>query len=302
MKIHYFLLPSLLIFSIFFTFFCVSSLSQSPTYEDEGCLVCHGKPEIFQITQNGNIRSLYVNPGEWSQDIHHKSTIRCVDCHIDANPFLHFREGFIDANCARCHPEEEEEYQKNIHLTFSASSPNKELPLCFHCHTKHHVLRHDNSSSSTHEKNIGRTCGSCHPEVMVKAILWGTSLGKISGHRKGDISEKFEMRVCLKCHFEDAAHGSKRPYQDFCSRCHDIRSKGSTFMGPTHLKSKRWINLNYTGDGLILLLIAGACIVVGYRSRKGISHKLRAFSLHLKKQEGEAATRESPEQEKGKEG
>lgn len=268
------------------------SFSQTSTYTDQDCLFCHGKPEISQIISNGSIRSLFVDPEEWSQDIHHKGRLVCVDCHLNANPYLHFREGFIKVDCARCHPEEAEEYLKNIHLTFASPTANKELPLCHHCHTRHHVLRHDDPSSSVHENNVGETCGSCHAEVMVKGILKGTSLGKISGHRKGDLSDKFEMRVCISCHYEDAAHGAKRPYKDFCSRCHDVRSKGGLVMGPTHLDSQKLAWLNYTGSGLAILLILAAGFFIGYRSRKPLLKRIKNWQERMKINEEEAPEKE----------
>ncbi len=266
-----------------FLFSARLSHAQSLNYNDGDCLYCHGKPEIHQITKEGDIRTLYVDPEEWNQDIHHQGKLSCVDCHKNANPYLHFREGFIDVDCARCHPIEEEEYQKNIHLTFTIITPGKDLPLCYHCHTKHHVLKHDNPSSSVHTSNIAETCGSCHPEVMVEAILKGASLGKISGHRKGDLSDKFDMKVCINCHYEDSAHGAKRVYKDFCTRCHDVRSKGNALMGPTHLNSTRWSELNYTGNGLFLLLIFGSASFLLYKSRRGIKQKITIWSESMKK-------------------
>jgi hypothetical protein len=286
------------IFSISFIVFANPALSQTSSYTDQDCLACHGKPESFQILSNGKARPIFVNPEEWSQDIHHKGKLTCVDCHLNANPFLHFREGFIKADCARCHPEEAEEYQKNIHLTFAAPSPGKELPQCFHCHTKHHVLRHDDPSSSVYEQNIGATCLACHAEVMVKSILKGTSLGKISGHRKGDISEKFEMKVCINCHYDDSAHGAKRAYKEFCVRCHDVRNKGNLLLGPTHLGSKRWTRLNYAGGALTLFLIVTTLVFVGYRTRKGMLKRIKSWQQRMKVRPEERQAKEKNLQEK----
>jgi len=256
--------------------------AQSSTFSDQDCLTCHGKPEISQIMHDGNLRTLYVDPEKWSQDIHHQGKLTCVDCHTNANPFLHFREGFIDVDCASCHQVEEEEYQKNIHLTFTTITPGKELPLCYHCHTKHNILRHDDPLSSVHESHVGETCGACHPEIMVKGILDGTSLGKISGHRKGDISEKFDMNVCINCHYQDSAHGAKRVYKDFCTRCHDVRSKGNLVMGPTHLDATRWAGLNFVGDGLLFLLLLASGTLLVFRSRKKLLSRIASWQENMK--------------------
>jgi len=259
--------------------------SFSQTFTEQDCLACHGKPEIFQITHEGTVRSLFVNPEEWSQDVHRQGKMVCVDCHINAIPYLHFREGFIDVNCARCHPEEEEEYQKNIHLTFALPSPNKELPLCYHCHTKHHVLRHDDPLSSINEKQVGKTCGQCHAEVMVEGIFKGATLGKVSGHRKGDLAEKFDMKVCINCHYDDSAHGAKRVYKDFCSRCHNIRSPAGLTLGPTHLNSQKWAGLNYLGSGLVISLFVGAFVFIVYARRKRILEGIKSWQEKMKSKE-----------------
>jgi len=132
------------------------------------------------------------------------------------------------------------------------------------------VLLHDDTRSSIHEDKIGTTCGGCHPEVMVKGILSGTSLGKISGHRKGDLSEKFDMKVCISCHYRDSAHGQKRAYKEFCSRCHDPAKKETVVLGPTHLDSFRWTGLNALGSGLAILLVLGLSGYFGYGSRDKI--------------------------------
>ena len=286
---------------IFFIFLILSFnrvLSQNYIYTDQECIECHGKSDISQITSNGRVRSIFVDPEEWSQDIHHKSKMVCVDCHTNANPYLHFREGFIDVDCSRCHPEEAEEYQKNIHFDYKPVSINKELPLCYDCHTKHHILRHDNPSSSINEENIGDTCGKCHAEVMVKGVLKGASFGKISGHRKGDLSERFDMRVCINCHYDDAAHGAKRVYKDFCPRCHEVRSKAGFVMGPTHLDSERWGWLNYMGGGLVIFLIIGTYIFVGYKSRKGIVNGMKTWydSMKINEEEGLKKEKTEPDQ------
>lgn len=287
-------------FIFLFSFILLSNraLSQTSLYTDQHCLTCHGKPESFQSLSSGKVRPIFVNPQEWPQDIHYKGKITCVDCHINANPFLHCREGFIRVDCARCHPEEAEEYQKNIHLTFAAPSAGKELPQCYHCHTKHHVLRHDDPLSSVHEQNIGETCMACHAEVMVKSILKGTSLRKISGHRKGDISEKFEIKLCINCHYDDSAHGAKRAYKDFCVRCHDVRNKGNLLMGPTHLDSKRWIRLNYPASTIAFLFLVGTFIFFGYRARKGLLKRIKGWHESMKVKQGETQEKEKNLQEK----
>jgi len=254
-------------------------------YLNKDCLKCHKKPEISQTLKNGDTRSLYVDPLNWAQDIHQKSGKTCVDCHVQAVPSLHIREGFKKVDCASCHPEEEEEFTKNIHFEYRDVTPGKNLPLCYDCHTKHFVLLHDHPESSIHEKNIGRTCGICHAEVDVRGMFKGMSLGKISGHRKGDLSEKFDMNVCISCHYEDSAHGSKRPYKEYCSRCHDVRKKGDKILGPIHLNSVRWASFNYVGSGLAIFSLFGLGMFIGIRTRKKFIQKIISWINSQKKDE-----------------
>jgi hypothetical protein len=139
---------------------------------------------------------------------------------------------------------------------------------------------------------------------MVQGVLTGSSLGKISGHRKGDIAEKFDMNICINCHYEDSAHGVKRVYKDFCSRCHDIRSMANVVMGPTHTALPRYSWLNYANSGLVLSFIIGLFIFFGYRSRKSIANGFKSWLGHMRvdkeiqKEEGkEDKEKDAPEPE-----
>ena len=270
-----------LFFLCFFGF--TISLHSSPDvhkYTDQECLVCHGDFNLAQTLRDGTVRSLYVDPEEWAQDVHKMGKLSCVDCHTHANPLVHFREGFPDVDCAKCHPEQSEEYLKNVHFEFAPLLPERELPLCYDCHTRHHILRHDHPSASIHKNNIEATCAECHPEVMVKGLLKGASLGKISGHRKGDIAEKFDMAICIQCH--NPSHGSKTVYQEYCTRCHDPNKKSDTAIGPTHLNSVKWIGFNTVGGGLTLVLILGIFVYWGYRTRETLGRKIKDWHESMK--------------------
>jgi len=132
---------------------------------------------------------------------------------------------------------------------------------------------------------------------MVEGILRGASLGKISGHRKGDLAERFDMKMCLGCHYTDSAHGDKRVYKDFCSRCHNIRLKASSLMGPTHLSSKKWDLPNYMGGGLVVFLVVGMCIFVGYRSRQDILNGIQSWYENLKMENEEGSGEEKTDED-----
>ena len=252
-------------------------------YTDQECLVCHGDANLAQVLSDGTVRSLYVDPEAWTQDVHKSGQLSCVDCHTHANPYVHFREGFMDVDCAKCHPEQSEEYLKNVHFEFSPLLPKRRLPLCYDCHTKHRILRHDHPSASINENNIETTCGECHPEVMVRGLFKGFSLGKISGHRKGDISEKFDMTICIQCH--NPSHGSGTVYKDYCTRCHNPDKKANIAIGPTHLNSMKWTGYNTLGGSLTLFLILGTFAYLGYRSRGRLWKMVKDWHDSMKVQE-----------------
>jgi hypothetical protein len=267
-------------------------------YTDKECLECHGKSNLAQILSDGTVRSLYVDPEAWAQDVHKMGNLACVDCHRYANPYVHFREGFVDVDCAKCHPEQSEEYLKNVHFEFSPLLPERDLPLCYDCHTKHNILRHDHPSASIHKNNIDSTCATCHPEVMVEGLLKGASIGKISGHRKGDISEKFDMAICIQCH--NPSHGPNTVYRDYCTRCHDPNKKAEITTGPTHLNSSKWIGYNAVGGSLALFLILGTFVYLGYRSRTRFGSAVKDWHESMKFNEEPKGETEVKEQDKEK--
>lgn len=118
---------------------------------------------------------------------------------------------------------------------------------------------------------------------MVKELFKGSSIGKISGHRKGDISEKFDMAICIQCH--NPSHGSGTVYKDFCTRCHDPNKKANIAMGPTHLNSTKWIGYNSLGGGLALFLILGTFVYLGYRSRERLGKTVKDWHDSMKVRE-----------------
>jgi hypothetical protein len=134
---------------------------------------------------------------------------------------------------------------------------------------------------------------------MVEGILKGASLAKISGHRKGDLGERFDMKVCINCHYEDSAHGAKRVYKDFCPRCHNVYSKGEAILGPTHLNSQRWIWLNYLGGSLVVFLFVGTFTFISFTKRKRIISGIKSWHDRMKIEELPEPDKEEADQEQG---
>ncbi len=203
-------------------------------FENKECLLeCHGDQKLIQVLKSGQIKSIFVDPVLWKGDVHNKKGLKCVDCHPQASPRSHPREGFVKADCSRCHPEDSEAFQTTLHAEI-ARLPEREMPQCQHCHSTHGVRTKDDKESAIHEDNTKETCRKCHPEIMPGGLLDRLAILRISGHRKEDVSKSFSMKVCINCHHEDAVHGRARIYGGMCNDCHKPRIK-SAMLGGTHL-------------------------------------------------------------------
>jgi hypothetical protein len=130
---------------------------------------------------------------------------------------------------------------------------------------------------------------------MVKGLFKGSSIGKISGHRKGDISEKYDMDICIQCH--NPAHGSNTVYEEFCTRCHDPDRTANPVIGPTHLDSTKWISFNTMGGGLVLVLILGTFVYLGFKSRGELGRRIKDWHDSMKVPEGNPSKEENERQE-----
>jgi thiosulfate reductase cytochrome b subunit len=92
----------------------------------------------------------------------------CTTCHaahaIHDPTAREVRLGF-PAECGNCHGERYRCYRGSFHgqatsLGFEASA------ICSDCHTPHGILLAGDPRSSLNPKNIGKTCGRCHPDTQ----------------------------------------------------------------------------------------------------------------------------------------
>lgn len=205
----------------------------SPAFaiQDQDCLECHRDTTLKKMLATGDLSALFVDPGEWEKDVHHKNGIKCTECHRGLTPFLHPKEGCRKVTCDRCHPEQSEENQLNLHNRFIGMT-NRSLPECYDCHTKHAIKTKKNPSSPITGVNIGKTCCTCHEEITPRrlATLFPTYL--ILGHRKCDMSEKFDLKVCINCHGY-AGHGVWTGYPEYCVNCHNPQKRAG-FLSAFH--------------------------------------------------------------------
>lgn len=206
------------------------------SFLDRDCLECHGDPALVQVLSSGSLRSIGVNRTSWDRDLHRLAGLSCVDCHSEANPYVHPRGGFERVDCSRCHPQECESFEATVHAR-RVGLTEKELPKCHDCHTKHEVRRKEDPHSLIHVDRIRETCAQCHEGIESEGIPGKLATFRVPAHRKQDTSMSFDTKVCIMCHQEDAVHGPSRLYNGVCNDCHKPRMKRSMFgvVGSTHL-------------------------------------------------------------------
>ena len=201
-----------------FGLFVLCQLLHADVIEDRDCLTCHKDPSLTQPLTNGRIRSLYVDPRDWRTDVHRVYGMSCIDCHVDATPFSHPVGGFHGEDCDVCHSEECEEFAHTVHAIQHGTEP---IPACFDCHTKHSIRRKDDAEASIYRKKIASVCSPCHPsEVASKSWLNTLVFFRVSGHKKEDVSGRYDMSQCINCHFKDGAHGQPGVVEERCAICH----------------------------------------------------------------------------------
>ncbi len=191
---------------------------------------------MLQVLSSGSLRSISVNRASWDTDLHRLAGLGCVDCHREANPYVHPRGGFQKVDCSRCHPQECEAFEATVHAQ-RVGLTDRDLPKCHDCHTKHEVRRMDDPRSPVHVDRIQETCAQCHEEIESEGILGKLATFRVPAHRKQDTSMHFNTKVCIMCHQEDAVHGPSRLYHGVCNDCHKPRIERSMFgaVGVTHL-------------------------------------------------------------------
>ena len=165
----------------------------------------------------------------------------CVDCHsyVSSNFDEHMENPELasSANCAMCHSEAEEEYEKSIH-GISIENGIDEAAHCWDCHGSHNILSPDDKESLVYPTNLAETCGSCHddPEFSKKFDMSIQDPGKMytqSVHGKLVQSGRMDAATCVMCH---GAHdiknrvmqGSKiavTSIPETCGECHPDEQK-----------------------------------------------------------------------------
>jgi hypothetical protein len=176
-------------------------------YTSEDCIDCH--------KQGSKKSSLQISVEDYQNSVHGRASMSCSDCHVEVKDDTHIKQkGPVPVFCGECHDEE------NRH---GLSGEGYRRPMCYSCHTTHHILGKGVIASSIYPKALKKTCAACHPAECGREdyLSWFPSLQVVS-HGKEDFSKNYGRGNCLGCHQGAGAHGEKKVINhQNCYKCHD---------------------------------------------------------------------------------
>ncbi len=194
--------------------------SHSPLSATQGCMECHGKPDLAMTLPSGEKLSLYVDEAAMGQSVHSGKLI-CTDCHSKIGDYPH-RKTQVETRreysiaqyeaCKRCHFSNYTQTLDGIHYrTLEAGNPK--APLCTDCHGSHQVTKPDEPRT-----RVAESCGSCHQEI---ATAYQASVHGIALEKEGNP----DVPTCTDCHgthlIKDASATSFRlDSPEMCAKCH----------------------------------------------------------------------------------
>lgn len=198
---------------------------------DRDCLGCHEKPDI-KSAKDG--RSLNVKTDDLIHSRHNRTA--CSQCHSEVSPSKTRSCETIKSkvNCASCHAQQVEDYQKSIHGEyFAKNDPN--APTCKECHGTHKILGKRDSKSPIFPTNVPNLCARCHQEGKKAAVRYKGPEHEIisnyteSIHGKGLLKSGLVVTaMCTDCHTAHKELPADNPQSSVhhdniaktCGRCH----------------------------------------------------------------------------------
>ena len=247
---------------------------QSPTFSiniPDLCGKCHREGETAAVRYTGTEKDI-VN--HYTESIHGKGLIKsgltvtatCTDCHTahkelpHTHPESSINRNNISSTCGSCHHGIEEQFDKSIHSPL-VSDTDKELPVCFDCHSAHEIKRADTEGFKL---EIMTQCGRCHEEIA--ETYFDTYHGKVSqlGYTK--------TAKCYDCHgahdilptINPESRLSRENVVETCRTCHPAANR--QFAGylthATHHDPDKYPFLFWAFWGMTGLLV-GTFIIAG---------------------------------------
>ena len=242
-----------------------------PTNIPSLCAKCHREGEKAAVRYVGQEHSIIKN---YTESIHGKGlmksgltvTATCTDCHTahrelpHTDPNSSINRKNISSTCGSCHFGIEAQFAKSVHSP-NFSKTNKDLPVCYDCHSAHNIVRTDQAGF---RMKIMNTCGRCHQKIA--KTYFDTYHGKVSelGYSK--------TAKCYDCHGahdilpvdNPASHLSHQNVVKTCQKCHSgaTRQFAGYFTHATHHDPQKYPVLYWTFMGMTGLLI-GTFVLAG---------------------------------------
>jgi hypothetical protein len=198
---------------------------------DADCLRCHRERGI-KAHEDG--RSLFVAAEELARSRHSK--VSCSQCHVGVNASrlrpCETLTGKVD--CASCHAEAGQQYQRSIHGQLLAKN-DANAPSCKECHGTHGVKGRQDAGSPTFATNVPDLCARCHREGQRAAVRYTGPQHAIieryteSIHGKGLLKSGLTVTAtCTSCHSahsvlprtDPASSVNRSNVPATCGRCH----------------------------------------------------------------------------------
>lgn len=169
--------------------------------EPATCVSCHGSHEI------------YPTDDPRSKVHHHNLSQTCVQCHED--------QALQEAHVSSEDRGAMQSYILSVHGHANVDDPTSKAATCSDCHGWHDTQSHDSPDSTVNRRNVARTCGQCHEDVLTE--FYESVHGNLV--REGNP----DAPVCTDCHGEHTIQSptdrqstvSKFQISETCGKCHD---------------------------------------------------------------------------------
>jgi len=242
------------------------------------CGKCHREGEQAAVRYTGSEKNI-VN--HYNESIHGKGLLKsgltvtatCTDCHTahkelpHTNPESSINRNNISNTCGTCHHGIEEQFENSIHSPL-VSNTDKQLPVCFDCHSAHEIKRADTEGFKL---EIMSQCGRCHEKIADS--YFDTYHGKVSqlGYTK--------TAKCYDCHgahdilpvTNPKSHLSRENVVETCKTCHPAANRQfagylthATHHDPDKYPILFWVFWGMTGLLVGTFFIAGLHTVLWF--------------------------------------
>lgn len=211
-----------------FAFLAMGGLCAQST-DDAACLACHGKAGFTK--PSGNKASLFVDKAKFEASVH--GSMGCTSCHADLgeNPIHVKTPGKVPVkpvSCAGCHEKADKTFTASAHMTALKAGIGY-AAQCTDCHGKHDIVPSLDSASPVSRKNLGATCGKCHPDIVQEY--------EESSHGKAMAKGVREAPTCTDCHSDHSIKdlrgiSSLKVAAQVCSECHASEKMNTKFNLP----------------------------------------------------------------------